>query len=256
MKTICMAIILSLGLSASALAQKRPKQRPANRRVAAREPASGDNANKPRMIGSQVVIITKNDDRIAGTLLDLTAYSVRIRADNLESTIALDTISSLSFGGSVPVAKPTSVPARADFVREANSVINSFQAIATQLKTGMDFTEYTRQLGDMRRAGEQFTARYGATENPTEARVVALLAGALTDYSWARTIWTLKFGRSGDGALNETDSPFISDTLALYPDLRASAATGNKYSVDKIVSGLWRKAAEQTDRARELIASR
>src|SRR4051812_4974521 len=188
MKSICISVILTLSLGASAFAQKRTKPRaPSRARAAARDTASNNTANKPRLIGSPVVIITKNDDRIAGTLLDLTAYSVRIRADNLESTIALDTISSLSFGAASPprAAAQQVVPARAEFLRDADAVTNSFQAIAAQLRSNTDFTDYSRQLGDLRRAGEQFSARYGSTENPTEARVVALLACALTDYSWA-----------------------------------------------------------------------
>lgn len=249
--------MLSLSLSATAFAQKRKQRANPRTRVTKREPVTNDNAaNKPRLVGSQIIIITKNDDRITGTLLDLTAYSVRIRADNLESTIALDTIASISFGSVVPApAKPASVPARADFLREADTAVNSFQSLATQLQSNTDYTEYGRLLSELRRTGEQFIARYGATENATEARIVALMAGALTDYTWARTIWTLKFGRTGEGSsVYDTDSPAITDALSLYPDLRASAASGGKFSVDKIVSGLWRKAAEKTDRALSLIS--
>ena len=257
MKSICVVVILSLSLTATAFAQKRKQRANPRTRVTKREPATNDNAvNKPRLIGSPIVIITKNDDRITGTLLDLTAYSVRIRADNLESTIALDTIASISFGNaSPPVAQPVSVPARADFLREADAAVSSFQSLATQLKSNTDYTEYGRLLGELRRTGEQFIARHGATENATEARVVGLMASALSDYNWARTIWTLKFGRSGDvSTVYDTDSPTITDAFSLYPDLRAAAASGGKFSVDKIVSGLWRKAAEKTDRARALIS--
>ncbi|MFL6215284.1 MAG: hypothetical protein ACJ74J_15475, partial [Blastocatellia bacterium] len=59
--------------------------------------------------------------------------------------------------------------------------------------------------------------------------------------------------RSGDTTAFDTDTPALTDTLALYPDLRAAAAVGNKYSVDKVVSGLWKKAADKTDRARALV---
>jgi hypothetical protein len=34
--------------------------------------------------------------------------------------------------------------------------------------------------------------------------------------------------------------------------LRAASAVGNKFSVDKVVSGLWKKAADKTERARAL----
>ncbi|HST20537.1 MAG TPA: hypothetical protein VLR90_05445 [Blastocatellia bacterium] len=257
MKSICIVVILSLSLSATAFAQKRKQRANPRARVTKREPATNDNtANKPRLVGSQITIITKNDDRITGTLLDLTAYSVRIKADNLESVIALDTIASISFGSATPpIVQPVSVPAREDFLREADITVNSFQSLATQLKSNTDYTEYGRLLGELRRTGEQFVARNGATDNPTEARVVGLMASALTDYTWARTIWTLKFGRSGDvSSVYDTDSPTITDAFSLYPDLRASAASGGKFSVDKIVSGLWRKAAEKTDRARSLIS--
>jgi hypothetical protein len=74
----------------------------------------------------------------------------------------------------------------------------------------------------------------------------------LIDYTWARAIWTLRLNRSGDTTAFDTDTPALADALALYPDLRTLAAVGNKFSVDKVVSNLWKKAAEKIDRARAL----
>jgi hypothetical protein len=108
-------------------------------------------------------------------------------------------------------------------------------------------------LTELRRPAERFIDKNSISENQSEARVVALLAGALTDYNWARTIWTLKFGRSGDGSVFDTDSPAISDAVALYPDIRAAAASGNKFSVDRLVSGIWKKAEEKIERARSAL---
>lgn len=254
MKSLCSLLMMTLCLSATVVAQKRKKAPP---RPPAHQKASSEaKANTPRILGSQVVLITKNDDRITGTLLDLNAFSARIKADNLESTIALDTIVSISFSGAgtngSPVP-PASAALRPEFAREAESVISAFQALAMQLKTGADYSEYGRQLAELRRTGEQFILRNSASENPIAARVVALLAGALTDYTWARTIWTLKFGRSGNGTVSDTESPAVTDVLLLYADLRTSAAAGNRFSVDKLVSGIWDKAAEKTDRARTAL---
>jgi hypothetical protein len=144
---------------------------------------------------------------------------------------------------------------RADFARDAEAALGFFQTLASSLKPGVDYTEYGRQLIELRRAGERFVTKYSSTENPAEARVVSLIAGTMTDYTWARTIWTLKFGRSSDGTVAETDAPVVADTLVLYPDLRALAAAGNRLSVEKLLAGIWRKASEKQDRARMLIAS-
>lgn len=258
MKSLCSLLMITLCLSTTAIAQKRKKApaRPPARQPARQKASSDASANTPRIVGSQVVLITKNDDRITGTLLDLNAYSARIKADNLESTIALDTLASISFNGSaatISPSQPVSAAMRPEFAREAESVISAFQSLATQLKNGADYSEYGRQLTELRRTGEQFILRNSASENSTEARVVALLAGALTDYTWARTIWTLKFGRSGNGTVSDTESPAVTDTLLLYADLRTSAVAGNRFSVDKLVSGIWGKAAEKTDRARTAL---
>jgi hypothetical protein len=245
-------ILITLLMSAAAVGQKRKKPRATARtRPAAHADSS---ANAPRMVGSQVVIVTKNDDRIVGTLIDLTAYSIRIKADNLESTISLDRIASLSFGDGDHTSQPaqSSAPISGDFARSVGPVLKAFQHIADQLRQGTEFNEYGRLLTDLRRTGEQFIDRFGASENAGEARVVALLSAALTDYTWARTIWTLRLNRSGDTTAFDTDTPAMADALALYPDLRAAAAVGNKFSVDKIVSGLWKKAADKTDHARTL----
>jgi hypothetical protein len=249
MKSIVALVIVSLLVAAPAKAQKRKKATPRSR--AASQPSD---ASKPRMIGSTVVIITKNGDRITGELLDLTAYSVRIKADKLESSIALDLIASLSFSGAAPSERENQPigPVRVDFSREADLPLGFFQTLASSLKPGVDYTEYGRQLTELRRAAERFVSKYSSTDNAAEARVVSLLAGALTDYTWARAVWTLKFGRSSDGTITDTESPAVTDTLALYPDLRAAAAAGNKLSVEKLIAGLWRKASEKTDLARKL----
>jgi len=257
MRSLIAVIVISLFAGTAAEAQKRKKKAPPRSRTASSQPSAAT-STKPRIIGSTVVIITKNGDRIIGEVLDLTAYSVRLRAGNLESTIALDTIASLSFGGA---AAPTAGvdqpigPVRADFARDAEAALGFFQTMASSLKPGVDYTEYGRQLSELRRAGERLIGRYSSTDNPAEARVVSLIAGSLTDYTWARTIWTLKFGRSSDGTIAETDSPVIADTLALYPDLRALAAAGNRLSAEKLLSGIWRKASEKQDLARTLISS-
>jgi hypothetical protein len=249
MKSLVALLLVSLCIGASAAAQKR-KRAPSR---SSGQPAAPTNT-KPRILGSTVVIITKNGDRISGELLDLTAYSARIKADNLESSIALDTVASISFDGAdaAPAHQPIG-PVRADFAREAEPALGIFQTLASSLKPGVDYTEYGRQLSELRRASDRFIMKYSTTDNAGEAHVLSLLAGALTDYTWARTIWTLKFGRSSDGTVAETESPVITDTLALYPDLRAPAAAGNRLSAEKLIAGLWEKASEKTTRARTLI---
>ena len=87
-----------------------------------------------------------------------------------------------------------------------------------------------------------------------ESRSAALVAAALTDYTWARTIWTLKFGYSGSTTVFETDSPAVGDTLSLYPDLRQAAASENKLSADKLINGLWKKAADKVEILRALAS--
>ena len=252
MKSLIALLLISLCISASVEAQKR-KRAPSR---SSGQPAGPTNT-KPRILGSTVVIITKNGDRITGELLDLTAYSARIKADNLESSIALDTVASISFDGAAANVAPANQPigpVRADFAREAEPALGILQTLASSLKPGVDYTEYGRQLSELRRASDRFITKYSTTDNAGEAHVLSLLAGALTDYTWARTIWTLKFGRSSDGTIAETESPVITDTLALYPDLRAPAAAGNRLTAEKLIAGLWGKASEKTTRARTLIA--
>ncbi len=257
MRSTIAVIVISLLFGSAAEAQKRKKKTPARSRTSGSEPAAAA-LSKPPILGATVVVITKNGDRIAGEVLDLTAYSVRLRADNLESTIALDTVDSLSFGGAPTPAANTDQPVgpvRADFARDAESTLGFFQTMASNLRPGVDYTEYGRQLTELRRAAERLIGKYSSTDNPAEARVVSLIAGALTDYTWSRTIWTLKFGRSSDGTVAETDSPIVADAVALYPDLRTVALTGNRLSVERLLAGIWRKASEKQDRARKLISS-
>jgi hypothetical protein len=253
MRYIVALLIISLCAGVST-AQKRKKPAPRTRSTTSPSSAA---VNKPRIIGAPIVIITKNGDRITGELLDLTAYSARIRSNNLESSIALDTVASLSFGEAAPPSNRSDQmeQVRPDFGREAQAALGLFQTLAGNLKSGIDYTEYGRQLTELRRAAERFIGKNSSTDNATEARVITMMAAALTDYSWARTIWTLKFGRSTDGTIAENDSPVVMDMLLLYPDLRAWAAAGSRLSVEKLIGGAWQKAAEKIDRAVKLVAA-
>ncbi len=253
MKSLILTLIVVLSLVSGAGAQKKKKAAP--KKKPAPQKSSPPNTSTPGIIGSTVFLETKNGDRISGELLDLNAYSIRLRSDQLESTIALDTIAQISFGDPVSVRpRVTQSPARPEFLRDSDLMLSQFNALASVLKSGSDYTEFGSQLSELRRAAERFITKYSSGDNPSEARVLSLMAGALTDYTWARTIWTLKFGRASDGTVNESDSPVLGDAVSLYPDVRAAAASGDKLSVDKLVGGLWRKAADKIDRARSLSA--
>jgi hypothetical protein len=251
MKLLILTLIVLFSLVSSAGAQKKkaaPKKKPTPQKSS---PTA--NTNPPGIIGSKVFLETKNGDRISGELLGLNAYSIRMRSDQLESTIALDTIAQMSFGAPPGrAARADQSSARAEFSRDWDVMLGQFNALASVLKSGSDYTEYGSQLSELRRSAERFITKYSSGDNPSEARVLSLIAGALTDYTWARTIWTLKFGRASDGTVNESDSPVLGDAVSLYPDVRAAAVTGDKLSVDKVVGGLWRKAADKIDRARSL----
>ncbi|HXG67389.1 MAG TPA: hypothetical protein VNO70_19955 [Blastocatellia bacterium] len=251
MKFILTILILSLSLASATGAQRSKGKRQARRPPAAK-PATAKTAP---IIGQQVTLVTKNGDRITGQLLDLTAYSVRVKANDLESTIALDTLASLSFGAAAADAttRPRTVDIRPEFARDVGAVLNSFQSVASGLNAGLDYSGYDRQVAELRRATERFAQKYSATESTDEARMIALLTAALTDYTWARTIWTLILGRPTGTTLGQSDSLAVADTLALYPDLREGAASGNKYVAEKLIAGLWRKAYDKTERARALM---
>jgi hypothetical protein len=256
MKLIIAALIFSLCLNSTALAQKRKSVRSRKRTGAPARKQAGaeDTSSAPRRLSQNIVITLKDGSQIAGELLELNDQSARVRVGETETTVVLDTVSSLSFTASpaAPQQQPTSPP-RADFLRDVEAVLNLLQAMADGTKAGTSYTDYGNQLVELRRAVERFVAKYSASENNSEARAVALVAGALTDYSWARTIWTLKLGYSGTASVAESDSPVVADALRNYPDLRPAAAAGDRFLVDKLVSGLWKKAAEKVKSLRQVV---
>lgn len=250
MKFITALLIIALISISSAEAQKRKKKTTRPRPPAVKkEPVKLD---PPRIIGAQVVITTKNGDTIRGELLDLSAYSVKLRSDKLESTIALETISAISFGSAASSVEPQKPVAssKPEFARDADQMIRALLIISTGAKAGADYTDYGHLLADLRRQAERFIEKYSQSENSTEARTVAIVSGAMTDYTWARTIWTLKLGRAADSTISESDSPVVADALSLYPDLRPG---GDRIPADRLIGGLWKKAAEKIDQARSLV---
>ena len=256
MKTILTIVVLSVLTSDPGFAQKKPVKKPAQRpRTTTTRPA--EQKPQSRLAGTPVTVVTKNGEQQKGTVVDLTTFSIRIRAGALESSISLDNVESLSFGTATPPAsRPAATPTAAlpaGFIDDAETAITAFQSMSNATKAGTDYSDYGRLLGDLRGVAERFIDKYSTAENPTAFRVVALLSGALTDYTWARTIWTMKLGRTSDGTVRENDSPVIADTLSIYPDLKAAAGSGGRYAGDKLTAGLWVKASDKVERARTLL---
>lgn len=254
MKQATALMIIAFLLTSTAEAQKRKKPTPPTRpRTVAKDPPK---AASPRIIGTTVVVTTKNGDQIKGELLDLSAYSVKIRADRLESTLALEALSAISFDSTaVPVSMKSAGDGKSatspdEFARDARTVLGALDAMTAG---NMDYTEFGRALSELRNKVEYFVQKYSVTENLTEARVVALAGGAMTDYAWSRTVWTLKLGRSSNDTVEESDSPVLGDALALYPELHSAGTGGTKYAADKLIAGLWKRAIEKANKARELL---
>ncbi len=255
-KKITLILLLILSVSPIAVAQKSKKTQkrtPAKKNVSKPAPVTPATPIAP-ILGSVVNILTKSGDKLTGELLDMNAYSLRIRSNNLDSAIPVESIAAVSFGGSKGLESKAEQPVSENFVRDADAAINAFQTMANETKSGSDYTDYGHQLGELRRTADRFIQKYSASGNTTETRIVSLFSGAITDYTWARTIWTLKLG--SDGSLSESDAPIIADTLALYPDLRTATANGNRFNTDKLVGSLWKKATEKTERVRALLNQR
>jgi len=119
MRSLIALIVISLCAGTAAEAQKQKKKE--RRRVhKPPPPAAAATPTRPRIIGSTVVIITRT----------AIASQAKCRPDrlqpafesrHLESTIALDTIASLAFGGAATPSRGVDQPVgpvRADFARE------------------------------------------------------------------------------------------------------------------------------------------
>lgn len=250
MKLLIHATVLAITLASTVEAQRQSKPRQPSRQRQA-----NTQAPVAPMVGSAVQITTRNGGQITGTLAGLDIHNVRIKQNNLESTVALEAVTSISF-------RPASGPAqgqhqkekgsrvRPEFAQDVGEISTAFRTIAETTQSGADYTDYGRELTELRRTVEKYVCKYAGSEETTESRVAALAAGALVDYTWARVLWTLKLGYSASAVVTEADSPTIADALSLYPELRETAASGAKLSVDKLVAGLWKQASAKAERLR------
>jgi hypothetical protein len=253
-KAILLLILLSLaaGTAVNAQKNKKPRPRPSGK-VTAKSPATAAPTATAPIIGSTVTILTKGGEQLTGEIVDLSAYSVRLKSDNLESAIPFDSIAAISFASAKALEPKSAIhPVGDQFIKDLHPVLEAFQTMTDETRTGSSYTDYDRQLIQLRRTADRFVQKFSATENPGEGRILSLLAGAIIDYNSARTIWTLKIGT--DGTLSDSEM-MVSDVLTLYPDLRTSSVVGNRFNADKLVGGLWKKASEKVERVRLLLKS-
>jgi len=249
MKSILIPVMLSLCLPASAQAQKR-KSAPSRTKSTARK--ANPDAAAATIAGSPVTVLTKDGNKVSGQVVSLDASAVKVKTADQESSIPLPTVASLSFGESVSEPQPAAAARHPDFAKDLETVLSGFKGMLGEAKTSPDYTEYGGQLVELRRRAERFMVKYGLTEDAIEARAVAEVASALTDYTWARTIWALKLGRTGDVTVSRSESPTVAEAVALYPEVRTAAASGDRFSVEKLIIGLWTQAGVKVERLRAL----
>ena len=124
-KHVLTIILLATILAGNVEAQTRKKSRP--KKPAPKKTAVEEKPAPPPIIGSTVMIITKSGDQIGGTLVELTAYSARIKSDNLESVISLDTVLTITLSGAAPSkGHPQGGRPSADFSRDAETILAAF----------------------------------------------------------------------------------------------------------------------------------
>jgi hypothetical protein len=206
-------------------------------------------------LGAQVSIATRTGEQITGQVLELTAYKVRVKQGELESTVPLESIASIRFGDAPPLSP--SVPAQPvghspDFNRDAESVLAMFQSIDAATQSGAEYGDYGRRLVDLRRAVERFVSKYVASDDQVETKLALLLAAAVDDYSRARTVWTLRLGQGAAPTVAVADSPAVADAVEFYPDL-AQLGSRNKLPADKLIAGLWKQASAKISRGRQIL---
>ncbi len=247
MKLLIAPLIVSLILIPAEAAQRR------KRPVPKKKPTPPAETIAPRIAGTPVTVVDKNGNELRGQVLDINAYSLKINSAGLVSTIAFETIHSLTFGV-VPqeAAKPAATLPRLDFQRDLDNLMRTIHSLTAVTKGSPDYTNYGNLLIELRRQAERFINKHSNTENVTEAMAVALIAGALADYTWARMIWTLKLGSTGNTLVSDNESAAVADAFALYPELRSSADNQNRVSADLIIGTLWKKAGEKIERIRTL----
>src|SRR5262245_13904530 len=241
MKQVIALTALFLCLASTAPGQKRKS----TRRPAASPPKTQKTAPPPPPImGAQVTVATRAGEQITGQVMEFSAYKVRVKQGEMESTVPLESVASMRFGDAAPpVVQPPQTPSHSpDFSRDAESVMALFVAMDSSTKSGIDYGDYGARLVELRRAAERFVSKYAGSEDQAEARLAALFSATVDDYSRARTIWTLKLGQGTGSTVTVTDSPAVADAVELYPEL-AQLGSRNKLPADKLVAGLWKVAS-------------
>src|ERR1051325_2010746 len=124
-------IVLLCLLAGSVAGAQKNKKPPAKSpaKAAPKATPSGAPTTAP-ILGSSVTILTKGGDKLTGDLVDLSAFSVRIRSNNLESAVPFESIAAISFGSvNSPESKTSLQPASEIFARDLALTLTDFPAI-------------------------------------------------------------------------------------------------------------------------------
>src|SRR5437868_15271898 len=94
-------LILFTGIISSNVPAQSRKKHP-TQKPGAKKTTPAEKPETPPVIGSNVSILTRNGDRVGGTLLELTASSIRLKWDDLESWSSLAPVAPWAFGEATP----------------------------------------------------------------------------------------------------------------------------------------------------------
>ncbi|HKF57659.1 MAG TPA: hypothetical protein VKJ45_19535, partial [Blastocatellia bacterium] len=120
-KTLAYTTVI-LCLATTIIGQTRKKT---TRQPPPRAPQQHKTTPPPPITGAQVAISTKTGEQITGQVLEMGAYKVRVKQGDLESTVPLESISSIRFGDATSAAQASPAPPAShspNFNRDADSV--------------------------------------------------------------------------------------------------------------------------------------
>lgn len=137
--------------------------------------------------------------------------------------------------------------------QSAKEAIRAFARMDAHIESGMNFTDYTRALGDVNFEFKQFLDGPEADRRP---EVKARLGAALGHYATAASLWQSSLSAGGAIHYKELNAKLT----AAYPELAQSVFAGGAtiqgggLLASKVLPIYWRQAADEIAAAKKAAA--
>lgn len=193
----------------------------------------------------QVTVITADDKKYEGAFVKADDGGVTLETGDVQTTVKLESVKLIMFGGTVGAPEPTPTPPPVDTksIDAAKRAVTALRKLQSATGVGINYLDYNRLVVDAKAVVDDELPKMEAGQLKDEIQWASL------EYAFAAQVWYqfIQYPRAGIPTKSE-----LGRTLIHSYDVQAKVSVFTSIPRDAALTAIWRKAGRHFNRAAEL----